>query len=166
LPLPPHHPGGGDLPDLARLLAFLLWVQDNAAVFGQRPATVAAYLSAWRVANKRLNLPAVTPVDDHDPDLELLAQQITSAGPADAKRSARDHREKLAICRRWHQRWRAGQPDWWQTPSTAPPALRTPTLKHRFPLRPGLSIAVEVPVDLRRSEADLLHTWLRNLTTD
>jgi hypothetical protein len=77
--------------------------------------------------------------------------------------SARDYGERLAICRRWHQRWRAGQPDWWQTPSAAPP---TPTLIHRFPPRPGLSIAVEMPTDLRRSEADLLHTWLRNLTTD
>jgi hypothetical protein len=150
--------------DLAGLLAFLSWVQDNAAVFGRRPATVAAYRSAWRVANKRLHLPAATPVDDLD--LDLLAQQITSAGPADAKSSVRDYREKLAICRRWHQRWRAGQPDWWQTPSAAPPAPRTPTLIHRFPLRPGLSIAVEVPTDLRGGEADLLHTWLRNLTTD
>jgi hypothetical protein len=38
--------------DLAGLLAFVVWVQDNAAVFGQRPATVAAYRSAWRVATK------------------------------------------------------------------------------------------------------------------
>ncbi len=149
--------------DLAGLLAFLSWVQDNAAVFGRRPATVAAYRSAWRVAHKRLHLPAATAVDDLD--LDQLAQQITSAGPTEAKSSARDYREKLAICRRWHQRWRAGEPGWWQTASTVPPAPRTPTLIHRFPLRPDLSIAVEVPADLRRSEADLLHTWLCSFTT-
>ncbi|MFY1673988.1 hypothetical protein ACN27G_29215 [Plantactinospora sp. WMMB334] len=150
--------------DLAGLLAFLSWVQDNAAVLGRRPATVAVYRSAWHVANKRLHLPAVTPVDDLD--LELLAQQMISAGPANAKGSARDYQERLAICRRWHQRWRAGQPDWWQAAGNTPAAPQTPTLIHRFPLRPGLSIAVEVPADLRTSEADLLHTWLRNLTID
>lgn len=37
---------------------------------------------------------------------------------------------------------------------------------NRFPLRLRLSITVEVPTDLRRSEADLPHTWLRNLITD
>lgn len=150
--------------DLAGLLAFLSWVQHNAALFGRRPATVGVYRSAWRVATKRLHLPAATPVDDID--LDLLAQQIISAGSTDAKSSAHDYWEKLAICRRWHRRWRAGEPDWWRSPSTAPPAPRIPTVIHRFPLRPDLSIAVEVPADLRRSEADLLHTWLRNLTTD
>jgi hypothetical protein len=40
---------------------------------------VAAHRSAWRVADKRLHLPAATPVDDLD--LDLLAQQIIAAGP-------------------------------------------------------------------------------------
>lgn len=150
--------------NLAGLLAFLSWVQQHAAVFGRRPATVAAYRSAWRVAHKRLALPAATPVDELN--LDTLAEQIASTGSPGAKSSARDYRDKLSICLRWHQRWRAGEPDWWQTPTPTPTATQVPTILHRFPLRPGLSIAVEIPADLRRREADLLHTWLRALATD
>lgn len=159
-----HPPEAARSADLAGLLTFLSWVQRHAAVFGRRPGTVAAYRSAWHVAHKRLDLPAVALVDELD--LDTLAQRIASTGSPEAKSSARDYRDKLAICRRWHQRWRAGEPDWWRTPSTTPPATPAPTLIHRFPLRPGLSIAIELPADLRRQEADLLHRWLRTLATD
>jgi hypothetical protein len=37
---------------------------------------------------------------------------------------------------------------------------------HRFPLRPGLAVAIELPDNLHSQEADLLHIWLRNLTTE
>ncbi len=148
--------------DLAGLLAFLAWVHQHAPVFGRRPATVAAYRSAWHVAHKRLSLPAHAPVDDVD--LGTLANRIIAGSPA-TKRTPQDYREKLAICRRWHQRWRAGETDWWRTPSTRPPVPRPATLIHLFPLRPGMAITVELPADLRPEEADLLHAWLRTLST-
>jgi hypothetical protein len=58
-----------------------------------------------------------------------------------------------------YRAWLDGDPDW-DTKLRASRKTASGTYVARFPLRPGMDIAIELPRDLTAAEAQLLSTWL------
>jgi hypothetical protein len=130
----------------------------------QRPVPAAdPLLLAIRAHHPRL--PADTPLTDLDPDT-LLERFVATRGPG--FRAATTYKSRLRKAIDLFQARLSGDPDWRDQRlgrgiqpivATAPADTRVVV----FPLRPDLTIAVELPHDLRVREAQLLSLWLTSM---
>ncbi|GAA0906017.1 hypothetical protein Vau01_095360 [Virgisporangium aurantiacum] len=160
-------PAAARTADLGGLLSFLRWMQSNAHRWDKSARTVDNGRSTWRLARERLRLADHTPIADLDPS-DVVDRLVAAGCPAN---TAEVYWSRLAIARTWYRRWQAGEPDWWRrtwlpNPRRRPAAPPSTAVARQFPLRADLVTTVEVPHDLDRHEADLLHAWLLNLVTD
>jgi hypothetical protein len=155
--------------DVGGLLRFLDWlVEADAPVRGLNPNTVRMVRGAWRTIRKVLDL------SDHHSVLGLRPEQLLDRYIA--RRGTRLHSAATYLTRlrrgiELYQAFLSGNPDWRAAPlprsTYRPPntplsglldghAVRVVT----FPLRPDLTIVMELPNDLRRDEVDLITAWL------
>ena len=157
-------------------MRFLDWlVEADAPVRGLNPNTVRMVRGAWRTIRKTLDL------SDHQSVLGIQPEHLLDRYIARRGANLHSAASYLTRLRRGTELYRAflsGNPQW----RTAPPprsGYRPPNtplsglLDSRavrvvtFPLRPDLTIVMEIPNDLRRDEVDLIAAWLaRHTRTD
>jgi len=147
--------------DVAGFNAFLDWITDGRSVRGLSANTVMLIRSTWRNVVNVLQLPARDRIVDVRPE-ELLERFASRRGAA--LHSSATYLVRLRRGLEIYKAYLSADPDW-RAPAPSCRQTRTSTggaatRAVTFPLRPNLTIVVELPTDLGPDEAKLLAAWL------
>jgi hypothetical protein len=112
--------------------------------------------SSWRSVREGLALPAGQRFDLVAAET-LMDQMAQARGHTMVSHSTYMSRLRRAF--EIYRAWLDSDPGW-DTKLRASRKTASGTDLARFPLRPGLNIAIELPHDLTAAEAQLLSTWL------
>ncbi|GAB3852240.1 hypothetical protein GCM10027610_080170 [Dactylosporangium cerinum] len=138
---------------------------DPAGYAGYRPASLRQTRSTWRSVRQALHVPTGTLAADLD--LDELVDRFSAIRPG--FRSDSSYRSRLRLGRRLYLAWLCGDP---VVPSSRHGAVpggsclmaAVPIVTIAFPLRVGMSIELQYPLDLRAEEVDriclLLHSMV------
>ncbi|MCW6005379.1 hypothetical protein K1W54_12415 [Micromonospora sp. CPCC 205371] len=145
---------------VAGLSSFLDWLITTGQQCGLSRNTLMQIRSCWRTVRNELSLPAGQQFDAVAP--EALMEQVTRARGRPMVGSA-TYTSRLRRAFEIYRAWLHGDPHW-DTKLRASRKTASGTYVARFPLRPGMDIAIELPHDLTVTELHLLSAWLGTRT--
>lgn len=138
------------------LTTFLNWLIASHRHCGLSRSTLIQIRSSWRTVRDELAMPAGQRFDVVAP--EALMEQVTRVRGRTMVSSS-TYMSRLRRAFEVYRAWLDGDPDW-DTKLRASRKTASGTSVARFPLRPGLDIAIELPHDLTVTEVQLLSAWL------